>query len=157
MGKSIRGWWWEALCFAVYLTLAGVQLFKTPIVGVADNGDFPKVLGPLDVCGSNEYYRYIFERVPGLPEAAKAKGLDPLAYMRKFGAFEVVKSSYRRNERPLSSTDLAGTEVDPVSKVVLKSGKALGIEIDAACVEGFPTPSRKQELYSQTLVDWNWP
>jgi anaerobic selenocysteine-containing dehydrogenase len=105
----------------------------------------------------DEYYRYIFERVPGLPEAAKAKGLDPLAYMRKFGAFEVVKSSYRRNERPLSSTDLAGTEVDPVSKVVLKSGKALGIEIDGVCVEGFPTPSRKQELYSQTLVDWNWP
>ena len=39
----------------------------------------------------DEYYRYIFERVPGLPEAAKAKGLDPLAYMRKFGAFEVVE------------------------------------------------------------------
>ena len=35
----------------------------------------------------DEYYRYIFERVPGLPEAAKAKGLDPLAYMRKYGAF----------------------------------------------------------------------
>jgi anaerobic selenocysteine-containing dehydrogenase len=105
----------------------------------------------------DEYYRYIFERVPGLPEAAKAKGLDPLAYMRKFGAFEVVKSSYRRHERPLGSGDLAGTEVDPATKVVLKSGKALGIEIDGACVEGFPTPSRKQELYSQTLVDWNWP
>src|SRR5262249_13660021 len=24
-------------------------------------------------------------------------------------------------------------------------------------VEGFATPSRKQELYSQTLVDWRWP
>jgi len=104
----------------------------------------------------DEYYRYIFERVPGLPEAAKAKGLDPLQYMRKFGAFEVVKSSYRRHERSLSSTDWAGAEVDPVSKVVLKSGKALGIQIDGTAVEGFPTPSRKQELYSQTLVDWNW-
>jgi anaerobic selenocysteine-containing dehydrogenase len=105
----------------------------------------------------DEYYRYIFERVPGLPEAAKAKGLDPLQYMRKFGAFEVVKSTYRRQDRPLSSTELAGTEVDPVSKVVLKSGKALGIQIDGTAVEGFPTPSRKQELYSQTLADWNWP
>jgi anaerobic selenocysteine-containing dehydrogenase len=105
----------------------------------------------------DEYYRYIFDRVPGLPEAAKAKGLDPLQYMRKFGAFEVVKSTYRRHDRPLSTADLSGTEVDPVSHVVLKSGKALGIQIDGTAVEGFPTPSRKQELYSQTLVDWNWP
>ena len=25
-----------------------------------------------------------------------------------------------------------------------------------ACV-GFPTPSRKNEFYSQTMVDWKWP
>jgi len=105
----------------------------------------------------DEYYRFIFERVPGLPEAAKAKGLDPLAYMRKFGAFEVLKSSYRRHERPLGSDDMKGAKVDPVSKVVLKGGKTLGIQIDGASVEGFPTPSRKQELYSQTMVDWKWP
>jgi anaerobic selenocysteine-containing dehydrogenase len=105
----------------------------------------------------DEYYRYLFERVPGLPEAAKAKGLDPLAYMRKFGAFEVLKSSYRRHERPLGKDDLAGAEVDPLTRVVLKGGKTLGIQIDGACLEGFPTPSRKQEFYSQTLVDWNWP
>lgn len=105
----------------------------------------------------NEYYQYIFERVPGLPEAAKAKGLDPLAYMRKFGAFEVVKSSYKKYDRPLGGDELAGVEIDPASKVVLKSGKTLGIQIDGICVEGFPTPSRKQELYSQTMVDWNWP
>jgi anaerobic selenocysteine-containing dehydrogenase len=92
-----------------------------------------------------------------LPEAARAKGLDPLEYMRKFGTFEVVKSSNRRHDRPLSSTDLMGAEVDPTTKVVLKNGKALGIQIDGAAVEGFPTPSRKQEMYSQTLVDWNWP
>jgi anaerobic selenocysteine-containing dehydrogenase len=105
----------------------------------------------------DEYYRYIFDRVPGLPEAARAKGLDPLGYMRKFGAFEVQKSSYRRHERPLGSEELAGAEVDAVTKVVLRSGKTLGIQIDGGCVEGFPTPSRKQEFYSQTLVDWNWP
>ena len=38
-----------------------------------------------------------------------------------------------------------------------KDGKPVGIEIDGAAVEGFPTPSRKQELYSQTMVDWGWP
>jgi len=105
----------------------------------------------------DEYYRYIFERVPGLPEAAKAKGLDPLAYMRKFGAFEIVISSYRRHDRPLSIAEQAGSKVDPATHVIQKAGKAIGIQMDGAGVEGFPTPSRKQELYSQTLVDWNWP
>jgi anaerobic selenocysteine-containing dehydrogenase len=105
----------------------------------------------------DEYYRFLFEHVPGLPAAAKAKGLDPLAYMRKFGAFEVLKSNYRRHERQLGSDDLAGVVVDPATKVVLKAGKALGIEIDGTCFEGFPTPSRKLEFYSQTLADWQWP
>jgi anaerobic selenocysteine-containing dehydrogenase len=105
----------------------------------------------------DEYYRYIFERVPGLPETAKAVGLDPLAYMRKYGAFQVQPSTYQRHERQLSRDEQEGTEVDPASRVVLKGGKAAGIERDGVCVEGFPTPSRKLELYSQTLVDWGWP
>ena len=105
----------------------------------------------------DEYYRYIFERVPGLPEAAKAKGLDPLAYMRKYGAFEVVKATHRKHERPLSTDELAGTEIDPETQAVVKGGKALGLSLGGRCVEGWPTPSRKQELYSQTLVDWAWP
>src|SRR5262249_40077862 len=94
----------------------------------------------------DEYYRYIFERVPGLPEAAKSKGLDPLAYMRKFGAFEVQKTTYERHERRLSGPEAEGTEIDPDTRVVLKGGKAVGVERDGVVVEGFPTPSRKQEL-----------
>src|SRR5262249_50513819 len=35
--------------------------------------------------------------------------------------------------------------------------KTVGVELDGIPVEGFPTPSRKQELYSQTLADWGWP
>src|SRR5262249_6591381 len=85
----------------------------------------------------DEYYRFIFERVPGLPEAAKAKGLDPLAYMRKFGAFEVQKTTYRRHERPLSENESAGAEINAATKTVVKAGKALGIEQDGICVEGF--------------------
>jgi anaerobic selenocysteine-containing dehydrogenase len=105
----------------------------------------------------DEYYRYIFERVPGLPEAAKAKGLDPLEYMRRYGAFQVKKSIYRCHERALSPSERQGAEVGPVSKVLIKDGRAVGIEVDGTAVEGFPTPSRKQELFSQTLVDWGWP
>ncbi len=105
----------------------------------------------------DEYYRFIFERVPGLPEAAKAKGLDPLAYMRKYGAFEIHKTTYQRHERGLSTGEMEGVEIDPQTHVVLKGGKAVGIAQDGVGVEGFPTPSRKQEFYSQTLVDWGWP
>jgi anaerobic selenocysteine-containing dehydrogenase len=105
----------------------------------------------------DEYYRYIFERVPGLPEAAKAKGVDPLTYMRKFGAFEIHKSTYRRHERKLSEAERVGLEIDPATGVAIKGGKAVGLEQDGQCVEGFPTPTRRQEMYSQTLVDWGWP
>ena len=43
----------------------------------------------------DEKYRWIFQNgVPGLPEAAAAEGLDPLAYMRRYGAFEVKKDVY---------------------------------------------------------------
>jgi anaerobic selenocysteine-containing dehydrogenase len=105
----------------------------------------------------DEYYRYIFERVPGLPEAAAAKGLDPLAYMRKFGAFEVLQTTYRRHERPLSEAERQGAQTDPATGRVLKGGKEVGIEQGGVPVEGFPTPSRKQEIYSHTLAEWGWP
>ncbi|MBZ0112674.1 MAG: molybdopterin-dependent oxidoreductase [Thermoanaerobaculia bacterium] len=43
----------------------------------------------------DERYRWIFENsVPGLPAAAAAKGMTPLEYMRRFGAFEVTKDVY---------------------------------------------------------------
>jgi anaerobic selenocysteine-containing dehydrogenase len=29
--------------------------------------------------------------------------------------------------------------------------------VNGKAVAGFPTPSRKQEFYSQTMVDWKWP
>lgn len=105
----------------------------------------------------DEYYRFLFERVPGLPEAAAREGLDPLAYMRKFGAFEVKATNYRRHERPLGPEELQGSQTEPATGVVLKDGKAIGIAPDGTSVEGFPTPSRKQELYSPTLADWGWP
>ncbi len=43
----------------------------------------------------DEHYRWVFENsVPGLPEAAEAEGLTPLAYMRRYGAFEVTRDVY---------------------------------------------------------------
>ncbi|MEK7249464.1 MAG: molybdopterin-dependent oxidoreductase, partial [Bacteroidota bacterium] len=54
----------------------------------------------------DEYYRYIFEHVPGLPEVAAKENLTPLNYMRKYGAFEVQRSVYNRHANPLPEKDL---------------------------------------------------
>ena len=83
-----------------------------------------------------ELYRWMFEHsVPGLPEAARAEGLTPLAYMRKYGAFLVEDNVYRTHEQP----------------------EANGVVVDGVARRGFPTPSRKLEFFSKTLKDWKWP
>ncbi len=105
-----------------------------------------------------EYYQYIFERVQGLPEVAKKEGLTELQYMSKYGAFEIEKGeSYKKNENPLPKEDLVGTVVDKENGVIRKNGKDIGVMVNGKAVVGFPTPSRKNEFYSQTMVDWKWP
>ncbi len=104
-----------------------------------------------------EYYRFIFENVPGLPEKAKEESLSPLDYMRKYGAFEIEKTSYNKHLSKLSAEELAGTTADSATKTVKRGGKAVGVLVNGEACSGFPTPSRKQEFYSQTMVDWNWP
>ena len=85
----------------------------------------------------DEYYGWMFENsVPGLPEAAKEEGLDPLGFMRKYGAFEVAKDIYEVHERPAEP----GT----------------GVEIDGETKTGFKSPSKKLEWYSETMDDWGW-
>ncbi|RMG26116.1 MAG: formate dehydrogenase, partial [Bacteroidetes bacterium] len=105
----------------------------------------------------DEYYQYIFEHTPGLPEAAKAEGLTPLDYMRKYGAFEVEKTSYNKHLRQLTEAEMEGAKTDPESQVIYKNGKAIGVMVEGVPRVGWPTPSRKQEFYSQTMVDWGWP
>ena len=58
-----------------------------------------------------EYYRWMFENsVPGLPEKAAAEGLDPLAYMRRYG---VVEISARRLRRPRAGDPRSRRRRDP--------------------------------------------
>jgi anaerobic selenocysteine-containing dehydrogenase len=105
----------------------------------------------------DEYYRWIFENsVPGLPEAARKEALTPLAYMRKYGAFEVTTDVYNLNGKPMAEVDLAGSRVQP-NGVVTKEGRAVGVVVDGKAVVGYNTPSRKLELFSKTLADWKWP
>ena len=105
----------------------------------------------------DEYYQYIFENVKGLPEAAEKEGISALDYMRKYGAFEIEKSSYEKNLNEVAAEDLEGSNTDKKTRVISKNGKNIGIELNGKAVVGFPTPSRRQEFYSKTMVDWKWP
>ncbi len=106
---------------------------------------------PGELISVDEYYRWIFENsVPGLPEAAAAEGLSPLAYMRRFGAFEVKRENYQPYARPVEG------QVGEDGLVRDAAGKLVGIQVEDGLRVGFGTPSRKLEFFSQTLYDWGW-
>jgi anaerobic selenocysteine-containing dehydrogenase len=103
-----------------------------------------------------DYYRWIFENaVPGLPAAAAAQGLAPLDYMRRYGAFLVATDVHGLQETPVAVP--AGAAKDPVTGLVTAAGKAIGVEIDSTVVAGWPTPSRRLEVFSPTMKEWGWP
>ena len=91
---------------------------------------------PGELVTQDEYWSHIFEHsVPGLPEAAKAEGLSPLEYMRKYGCFEVKKTNYVPYEAEVEEG---------------------GVEVDGVRRKGFGTPSGKLEFFTRTLHDWGW-
>lgn len=126
----------------------------------------------------DEYYGYIFaQSVPGLPERAAAEGLDPLAYMKRYGSFEVQQKIGPMHEQPIPPEELEDARTDALGRVFTRSPKPagpnivpnptpdgdaegrrlVGIEVDGTIVRGFPTPSGRLEFYSKTLRDWGWP
>ncbi|HVE26657.1 MAG TPA: molybdopterin-dependent oxidoreductase [Sporichthya sp.] len=118
----------------------------------------------------DEYYRWIFEnRIPGLHEKAGAEGMTPLQYMRRYGVVEIADNLYRQDERPLTDAELEGavpdergvmrkpTDLDSVPPLIGEAG-AVGIRHDDGSVTaGWLSPSRKLEIYSETMRDWGWP
>lgn len=115
-----------------------------------------------------EYYRWMFEHsVPGLPEKAAAEGLDPLGYMRRYGAVEVSGGDYAQHEAPVEpegETEVRGEE-QTVTRVAFDAGHlpltgrpdTVAALVEGSARRGFNTPSRKLELYSETLAEWGWP
>jgi len=73
--------------------------------------------------------------------------------MRKYGAFEVARDVYSLNETPLA--DAGALEQD--GDLLRLDGHAVGVLAGGHAVVGYETPSRKLELYSTTMRDWNWP
>ena len=87
--------------------------------------------------GMDEYWSDVFEHsVPGLPEAAAAEELTPLEYMRRYGCYEVPYAGQGRYEKKVEE---GGVELPDGSRRV-----------------GFPTPSKKLELWSPTMTEWGW-
>ena len=100
-----------------------------------------------------EYYRWIFENsVPGLPAAAAKEGLSPLEYMQRHGCFLVQDQVYKTHESELQGD----FEIDRDRGVVRKDGKLAGVFAGGKACVGFPTPSKKLEIFASTMVDWGW-
>jgi anaerobic selenocysteine-containing dehydrogenase len=139
---------------------------------------FESKTNPGSKLGVDEYYAYIFENsVPGLRERAAAEGLTPLAFMRRYGAFEIARTIGSVFEEPVPSEELADVHVGRFSRVYTRAPKKenpnvvpvptpdpdsegrrpVGVEIDGRVLRGFPTPSGRLEFFSSTLADWGWP
>ncbi len=103
----------------------------------------------------DEYWAWMFENsVPGLPAAAKAEGLSPLAYMRKYGCFELKETNYLPYEHVVPGT---AATVSAEGLATDAAGARLGVLVDGVVRAGFTTPSGKLEFFSPTLHDWGWP
>jgi anaerobic selenocysteine-containing dehydrogenase len=101
-----------------------------------------------------EQYRWIFENaVPGLPEAAARVALSPLEYMRRHGAFEVQSEVYATHT---AAADVKGATHDAARGVWRRDGAVVAVDAgERACI-GFPTPSRRLEIYSPTMREWGF-
>jgi anaerobic selenocysteine-containing dehydrogenase len=104
----------------------------------------------------DEYYQYIFEHTKGLPEAAEKEGLTSLEYMRKFGAFLIDPEVYVKNEESVPDDLMEGATVKENGQIE-KNELVVGIQVDGNNYSGFPTPSKRQEIYSKTMVEFGYP
>jgi len=140
---------------------------------------FESIKQPGTPLSIDEYYAHLFEHsVPGLPEAAAGEGLTPLAYMRKYGAFSLPGNQERVHEKVVTPHELeaakAVRDAEGVYRVPGTAGMhasidevnghmpfigdgSVGVDIEGEVKFGFPTPSRKLELFSPTMRDWGWP
>ena len=100
----------------------------------------------------DEYYQYIFDHTSGLSETAKKEGMSALEYMRKYGAFLIDDNVYQNNKIEIKP----GGIIKDNGQIV-KDEKIIGLKVNDKHFSGFPTPSRRQEIYSQTMVDFGYP
>ncbi|MDX1643985.1 MAG: molybdopterin-dependent oxidoreductase [Thermoanaerobaculia bacterium] len=129
---------------------------------------------PLSV---DEYYGWMFEHsVPGLPERAASEGLEPLEYMRRYGAFEIAREIGPLYEAEVPDEELEDVGEGRFGRIYTRAPKPtgpnavgtaapdadaegrrpVGVRVDGEIRRGFPTPSGRLEFYSSTLEAWGW-
>ena len=118
---------------------------------------FASPKNPEERISIDEYYSIIFENIPELVATAKEKGLSALDYMKTYGAFEVESKSILKHLKKVDIDDKQ-VSVDEATDIAKVDGKEVGVRIkDGSIVAGFPTPSKKQEIYSPLMKEWGWP
>jgi len=154
MGQPVERTWeanpgevWEEAEFWIDLS---VRLDPDGSLGIKQWFESPYRKG--ETITLDEYFGWIFENsVPGLPEKAAEEGLTPLAWMRKYGAYEVTHDCYTPYEEPVSGAPTASDGL-----VRDGEGKPIGVMIEGEPKVGFTTPSKKLEIFSKTVSDWGW-
>jgi anaerobic selenocysteine-containing dehydrogenase len=134
-------------------------------------------LNPGEPLTVDEYYDFIFENsVPGLPEKARDEGLEPLEFMRRYGAYEVNTDIGPLYEQKIPGDELEDVAEDARGRVYTRAAapaqlnfaptgapdpdeegrRAVGVRVGGEVLRGFPTPSGRLEFYSPTLANWGW-
>lgn len=115
MGRPVEFTWqanpgevWEETEFFIALSW---RIDPDGALGIRKHFESPHQPGRMMTV--DEYYGWLFDHnVPGLPEKAAAEGLSPLAYMRKYGAFELRRGPGAPYDQPVADDLLAGARVD---------------------------------------------
>ncbi len=104
-----------------------------------------------------EQYQHMFENsVPGLPEKAAENQMTPMEYMTRVGAHELPGEAYELHRQEVDLVENQIPEIDPQTGLASVDGKVIGVAVDGAIRKGFPTPSRRIEIYSGLLKEWGF-
>ncbi len=106
-----------------------------------------------------------------------ASPVAPLAWMRRYGAFEIASGQGALHEREVPEDELRDVAIGPAGQAYTAAAapatanivpmaapgpdrqgrRPAGVLVDGIIRRGFPTPSGRLEFWSSTLADWGWP
>ncbi|MEX1024119.1 MAG: molybdopterin-dependent oxidoreductase [Planctomycetota bacterium] len=97
--------------------------------------------------------RYMEEWTKNVPFDA-TKYASAMEFLRAEGSWEDPDEALNLLPylRPLGADDLAGSATDPVTGIITKDGRGIGIMHAGRPVVGFKTPSRKLEVHSEFVA-----
>ena len=82
--------------------------------------------------------------------------MKPFEYMSRIGAFELESGRYRQHTERVEIDEGRRLRVDTATGLASVDDEVVGVAVDGAIRKGFPTPSRKIEVFSSTLAQWGF-